>query len=81
MSQKQGPSDLYRDVTEPAGWRERDAEHYGRFLDAISPMSPAKCKHEAVRQTSTFVHQPVYQCVECEIERRLAESAAEIADL
>jgi hypothetical protein len=43
-------SDLYRDLTNP-GWRERDAEHTRKFLDAI----PERKRCKACRQTG-MVH-------------------------
>ena len=35
---KTGPSDLYRSLTEPEGWRERDAARVAAFVDAIPPV-------------------------------------------
>jgi hypothetical protein len=35
---KAGPSDLYRSITEPEGWRERDAAHVAKFVNAIPPV-------------------------------------------
>ena len=32
---KTGPSDLYRSITEPEGWRERDKARDAAFIDAI----------------------------------------------
>ena len=35
MTDKTGPSDLYRSLTEPEGWRERDKAREAAFIDAI----------------------------------------------
>lgn len=39
--EKTGPSDLYRSITEPEGWRERDKAREAAFIDAMPEVRDA----------------------------------------